>query len=59
MAGCAFCRRPVVIDPDTLSDGRLVHAECKNRLTHEIPKPRRDEHPASGTRIKVARRRTG
>jgi hypothetical protein len=51
----------VVIDPDTLSDGRLVHAECKKRLTQAVPKPRTpDDHPKSGSRIKAAlRKRAG
>jgi hypothetical protein len=58
MSGCAICRRPVVVDPVTLSDGRLVHAACKQHLTHEIPRPRSgDDHPQSATRIKAAPRR--
>jgi hypothetical protein len=33
MAACAFCQKPVVNGPDMLSDGRLVHASCKQRIT--------------------------
>jgi hypothetical protein len=33
MTVCVLCTKPVVADPDTLSDGRLVHAGCKAQLT--------------------------
>ncbi|HXX68410.1 MAG TPA: hypothetical protein VEK07_14570 [Polyangiaceae bacterium] len=55
MSACALCRKPVVIDPDLLPDGRIVHASCKNRPTdaeHELA----GKQPKSGSRIRVGRR---
>jgi hypothetical protein len=43
MAACVLCQRSVVADPETLSDGRLVHAGCKAQLTRV---PRRKANAA-------------
>jgi hypothetical protein len=65
MSSCALCQKPVVVSPDVLSDGRLVHADCKRQRTlGSFGAPRQngnDEHPKSGTRIRAAKpvRRTG
>ena len=60
MSRCAVCQRPVVVDPEVLADGDLVHAACKRQITSGLVRPRERE-PHSATRIKAARpnRRTG
>jgi hypothetical protein len=60
MSRCAVCQKPVVVDPEVLADGDLVHAACKRQITSGLVRPR-DREPRSATRIKVARpqRRSG
>ena len=51
MSGCAYCRNPVVVEPDVLPDGRLMHPACRVFLEN-VARPRSE--PKSGSRMRVA-----
>jgi hypothetical protein len=53
MADCVLCLRPVVLDPDTMSDGRMVHAGCKAQVTR-VPQ-RRQSIVSGGARPEPTR----
>jgi hypothetical protein len=54
MSRCVVCDRPVVVEPLLLSDGRLIHAACEERLYDVTQRPG-GAHPKSGSRIRAAR----
>jgi len=54
MSDCPVCKKSVVIDPEVLPDGRIVHGSCKQRWLDAQVADGPLRQPKSGSRIRVA-----